>query len=421
MSRARSLILTLLVLLVAAATTTTALADRRTGLGGNRLFEDRDDIFAYPQRILDYRNLIMFDYGATQGSGNGVMLLGSEAMAFGVAVHRGDILTPDVIGLDSNLAWLTNPAHPLLGTQAIPADATDSGAPGVTMVGGAGAGPLTLFDILFGMKAGPGAFGVRLGLGTDGNSAKPPGAGENAVGNFFLMGNLGYSIKGNFRLDTSLNFLYDTSSAVVAGDTTETSDIIRIGLSARGFAALDPKIDLGFLGDITFQNQGHEQNLNVPDGEVTNSGMGFGLLVGVGPAYKVNENTTIAGYAVLGIGYRSGDTVEQVDQQGQYSGTSFVFPGFRMAFETALTSWLYVRSGLQYTYNFLSNTEEQATGDQENASRAANFGWNAGLGIKIADFFFDGAFQHSFLTNGPDFIGGAGGGMFTMVSAGIKF
>jgi hypothetical protein len=159
MSRARSLILTLLVLLVAAATTTTALADRRTGLGGNRLFEDRDDIFAYPQRILDYRNLIMFDYGATQNSGNGVMLLGSEAMAFGVAVHRGDILTPDVIGLDSNLTWLTNPAHPLLGTQAIPADATDSGAPGVTMVGGAGAGPLTLFDILFGMKAGPGAFG----------------------------------------------------------------------------------------------------------------------------------------------------------------------------------------------------------------------------------------------------------------------
>jgi hypothetical protein len=389
-----------------------AFADRRTGLGGNRLIEDRDDIFTYPQRILDYRNLIMFDYGTAQNSGNGVMLMGSPNIAFGVAVHRGDVLTPDVIGLDSNLAWLANPTHPILGAQPP--------LPGVSFIGAPGSGPLTMFDILFGMKAGPGAFGVRLGLGSNGVSNKPPGQSADEVGNFFLMGELGYSLTGSFRLDTSLNFLYDAASVVVNGDRTDSSDIIRIALSSRGFAQLDPKIDLGFIGDITFQNQSHVQNVNINDAKFTNSGTAFGLQVGAGPVYKVNESTTIAGYAVVGMGFRSGDPSNQQDQD-DYSGTSFVFPGFRMAFETALLPWLYVRSGLQYTYLFLSGSVRTAGGDQEAASRRGDFGWNAGMGIKLGDFFFDGAFQHSFLTTGPDFIGGGGSGMFTMASAGYKF
>ncbi|NJL35242.1 MAG: hypothetical protein HC893_17060 [Chloroflexaceae bacterium] len=37
--------------------------------------------------------------------------------------------------------------------------------------------------------------------------------------------------------------------------------------------------------------------------------------------------------------HRSGDPNNQNDQD-EYSGTSFVFPGFRMAFETALLPWL---------------------------------------------------------------------------------
>jgi hypothetical protein len=401
----------LLAVAVSSMSVESAFADRRLGLGGNRLIEDRDDVFTYPQRILDYRNLIMFDYGAAQNSGNGVMLLGSEAMAFGVSVHRGDILTPDVIGLDSNLAWLADPTHPLLGAQAP--------YPGVGFVGGAGSDPLTMFDILFGMKAGPGAFGVRLGLGSNSEASKQPGVGEDAIGNFFLMGELGYSLKGSFRFDASLNFLYDGSKVVVGGQDTETSDVIRVAVSTRGFTPLDPKIDLGFIADLTFANQSHTTGINT-DAKTVDTGLAFGLQGGIGPVYKVNESTTIAGYAVVGLGFRNGDPNNQTDQDG-YSGTSFVFPGFRMAFETALTQWLYVRSGLQYTYIFLSGTQQTPNGDQEASSRRADFGWNAGMGIKLDAFFFDGAFQHSFLTTGPDFIGGGGSGMFTMVSAGYRF
>jgi hypothetical protein len=146
---------------------------------------------------------------------------------------------------------------------------------------------------------------------------------------------------------------------------------VRIGLSARGFAALDPKIDLGFLGDITFQSQGHETNLNVPDGEVTNSGIGLWLCWWVLAPHTRSTRTPPSQVTLCsGSATAAAMTVEQVDQQGQYSGTSFVFPGFRMAFETALTSWLYFRSGLQYTYNFLSNAVEDVgptgqTGDRK--------------------------------------------------------
>src|SRR5688572_9290771 len=83
----------------------TAHADRRSGLSGNLLIQDPDDLFPFPQYALMHRNMIRLDYGGSATSGNGVLTLGNENMAFGVALHRGDLLSPDIVGYNQELVW----------------------------------------------------------------------------------------------------------------------------------------------------------------------------------------------------------------------------------------------------------------------------------------------------------------------------
>src|SRR5262249_55804500 len=84
----------LVALGVLAAVSSTAHADRRTGMAGNLLVEDKDDVFLFPHLTSTYRNLISLDYGGTETSGNALLTLGNADMAYGVALHRGDVLNP---------------------------------------------------------------------------------------------------------------------------------------------------------------------------------------------------------------------------------------------------------------------------------------------------------------------------------------
>ena len=55
---------------VLAAMSSTAHADRRTGLAGNLLIEDKDDVYIFPNLTSTYRNMVSLDYGAPDSQGN---------------------------------------------------------------------------------------------------------------------------------------------------------------------------------------------------------------------------------------------------------------------------------------------------------------------------------------------------------------
>jgi len=101
------------------------------------------------------------------------------------------------------------------------------------------------------------------------------------------------------------------------------------------------------------------------------------------------------------------------------SGTlSLVIPGVNIATEIPLNDWFVVRTGAQYDWNI---ADTSGPGDSGVGSQAGTFGWNAGLGVIIDQFRFDGSLQQGFVLGGPDFIGGTGGGFFAIAALTYSF
>lgn len=392
----RGLITNSLTALGVLAAVSTAHADRRTGLANNLLIEDKDDIYFFPQLTTTYRNLISLDYGATSNSGNALLTLGNADMAYGVALHRGDILTPNAVNeigaLGDPPSLFANPAG--VATIAQP--------------------PATFIDLFL----ATGNLGFRIGLGR-GLTSTTDGAGNTAgESNTFLMGEVGWGTgtRGeNTRLDLSgalrLDFAGSTDGA---GDDLASGTDIGFAGNIRAFVPQDTTMDLGLLGNVSIAS--NSVTASGAPMEPSSSALGFGLGGGVGPAFRFGA-VQVAGYGTLQLGYSSNDPNSEIDNNEQ--GTiNVIIPGVNLATEINLNDWFYVRTGAQYGWNLLDTS---GPGDSGTASQAGVFGWNAGLGVVIDNFHFDGALQQGFVTGGPDFIGGTGGGFFAIASLSYNF
>ncbi len=379
-------------------------AARRDSLAGNLLIEDRDDIFLFPQLTVNNANLVGFDYGPAADSGNGYLVWGSDTTAFGVAIHRGDLLDPQLFPYGGGLP----------------------GSPGASALGGA-TGPLagvvgvdsgTIVDLMAGFDVGGGLAGARLALGNGGQSVTPgdPDADEQSASETFVLLQGGYSMAGPLTLDTALNISFATASQEQGDDTPVEGSDFGIGLKARGYSAMGADMDLGFLGDIVFNTQSIDTT--VADETTTASTSMFAIQGGAGPVFEVEDQAIIAGYGVLGFMSTSSDP--DTDEDDDAEGTSaWVLPGFNLAADIQLLDWLYFRSGAQYLWAINGTSQEVADQDADDKTSQrgpGGFGWNAGLGLEVGDFRFDGSFSNNFLTSGPNFIGG-GSGFLTMASA----
>lgn len=382
------------------ASTPDAEAARRSSLAGNRLILDKNDVLFFPQLSVNYTNLLSVDMGPGAASGAGLAVLGSETMAFGIGVHRGDIFDSPFFPHAVNHPQLGGPPN-LLGELGFPT-------------------PNTIIDLFAGMEIGPGLVGARLALGTGGGTFDPADRNLDisSESQTFFLANLGFSLTGDFRLDTGLNFVVDTGNIIANGDDIIAATNIQVALGGRGYMPMAQGVDLGFLADVNFSSTtiiGYEP---APGFDAVASE--FGLVAGAGPVYDIAGMTTLAGYAVLGI--RSGG--QDPDLDGDDDESSFfvgILPGLQLAADIHLTDWLYFRTGMQYLFGVGSESEATPNGDDISSGTFSQFGWRAGLGLNLGNFSLDGAFTSGFLTSGPDFIGGQGPGLFTMVNAQYRF
>lgn len=67
---------------------------RRSSLHGSLVLEDVTDAYFMPQLLIKYRNLMQIDMGTTADQGSGLLIFGTDAMAFGIVAHRGDNVSP---------------------------------------------------------------------------------------------------------------------------------------------------------------------------------------------------------------------------------------------------------------------------------------------------------------------------------------
>lgn len=378
-----------------------AQADRRTGLGGNILIEDRDDIFLFPQLVLKYKNMIGFDYGSSSGEGNGVLTFGKGRSAFGLVVNRPDASMPIGAGrytLDYELGQKSGMAAPLASAHY-----------------GNYTAPATIIDFLYGTKLGNKNLGFRVGLGHGGSSNAPDGGDASNDGTTVLRvgGGLtlpGTSSRGDIAFDLGLSFGGDVDQDTQVG----SAFALGLGIDARFFKKMTGKMDLGYFGSLGF---GVLSSSNPePDDPPAGQHMTFNLLGGFGPVFHW-DNSRVAGYGIVGFQFASEEPNTEADDD-EHSDMRLWLPGFRLAFEHDVLDWLFVRSGMQYTWHLhnYGDTPGNSSSTAGRGSQAAfgnqngdgSFGWNAGLGIKLGNFSFDGALSHSWLNAGPDFLGGDG-------------
>lgn len=350
---------------------TPALADRRLGLNNDVLVEDDDDVFLFPQKTLQYRNLIVLEYWhpgilpAPGFSGNGVILMGGDNLAFGVAANRPE----------------TN----------------------LLLVDGFTA-PSTLVDLFlaFGL-GGNSSLGFRLGLRHGTDSVDPDQGGESDDGQFVVNLAGGYSMGGGeYRADLSGNFAFITASRSANGDDVADETDIRFNVLGRAYKRLAEQTELGMLGMLGLRS-GSRTDHGAQDRD--SSELVFGLAAGAGPVYHPGPRTIVTMHGLLGLRYRSEDPNEDADDD-ETSGTALFIPAVQMAFEHGITDWFYFRSGASYAYSI----EFGSRGKDDTTETAGAFGWNTGLGLWFGEkdeFRIDGALSQNWITNGPYFLSGA--------------
>lgn len=387
----------------------TAHADRRTGLGGNLLIQDADDVFPFPQYAVKHRNMIRLDYGANQNSGNGIITLGDEKSAFGISLHRGDILNPDIVGFNTELAYLAGVGNPFsrVGGGAFAGPGAAGAAAGSVL-------PATVFDVMYGRQLGDNAFGLRVGFGRGIQSQNIDGDVTKGQQTFAVIQG-GYSLapQQGLKLDLSGNVMFGHGSSTNAGDDVDSGTAIRAGFLGRGYYPINDIVDIGFLGNVSFDNQ-HVTNKTGPDDVGTND-FQFGLMGGIGPNIKL-ERAKIAAYGgfLSGVGKNDPNTDADDDHTKRLR---FAVPMVNMAAEVQVLDWLYVRTGTQYAWDL----NRGKAGDVKERASVGNFIWTAGLGVVKDTFNFDVVVRNGFVTDGPHFIGGNGGGFLAMASLTYRF
>jgi len=375
-----------------------AQAARHSALGGNLLIEDKDDVFFFPQLLLHHRDMISLDYGSSENTGNALMLLGGETAGFGLALHRGDLMSPELAATASELIWL-------YGVQ--------SEFPGA----GFSAGPATMVDLLFAFGlAEETALGFRLGVGR-GSNFVTTGGDDSGGSETFVMLEGGLTLgerPDGLRVDLSLDVLADFGDEESVGTDTLSGRSIKAAHTGRAFYTLFGPLELGFLWGLGYNNNSVTNETITPEpSNVTNS---FNISGGIGPAVTLGS-ATIAGYALIGFDYSTNDPDTETDDD-KTNALSLILPGALMSLEAQLAEWFYARTSAGYQYVVGSTSDDAGV---DTSSLGGRFLWSAGIGFEVEGFSFDGTFESTFITDGPDFLSGNQPGFLTMASVTYRF
>ena len=414
--RRKKLLLALSLVVNATLVVHTAHADRRSGLAGNLLIEDPDDLFAFPQLTLQHRNLIRFDYGGNSSSGNGVLTLGNQSEACSIAVHRGDLLSPDQVGYNTELSWLggVEGAAPLSNTSYGAFQGPALAISGETPAAAQPVLPSTVVDLSYARKLGQNPLGLRLGFGRGVRARKNATDDVQKGAQTFLAAQLGYSERplSGLRWDASGNAVISFGKSTdPAGQDINAGWNLRIAGLARAYYPLNRLVDVGFLANASIANERTKTEVVLHD---TSRDFEFGVRAAVGPSIHL-DRAKIAAYG--GTRITAGKNVASSNANNEENRLRLAAPMVNLAVEVLVLDWLYVRTGAEY--DWLLRRDGSANAKERIGD--GSFHWSLGLGLQKGTFYFDGVVTNGFVTGGPNFIGGNANGFLAMASMTYKF
>jgi hypothetical protein len=393
----RLFMLVLLLLAVASP----SFAARRSSLSGNLLIQDQDDIFFFPHLVSMHNRMVTFDFGpssTTNWLGSGGMAFGDERFTIGLFAHRSDFLG----ALQS--AYNTR------------GDIDNVGFDGeIDVPPGVGPNALNWIDVLAGFEAWGNPWGVRFSVGRNNDD---PNAADIAsdVSAFNVI--VGTRLQQWGATDVSVEFSWASESDQVAAGTTDASPV-HFAVGIRHTAADESDaLFFGWLGEIAYTS-GSADFTPVPAGPGTSGDFSnLNLVLGAGPVYKPNDRTNVAMYGTFEYNQDETDDATVKDTH-----TESVIPGWNVAAEVEIASWLQFRSGLRSKFVFFTEEHDFAdvnTPDTQDKNNRLDFDWSTGIGVRWGNFTFDGYFDPAVITTGTDLLGNASQ-LFGLVTTTLHF
>jgi hypothetical protein len=371
------MLFTLTLVLVAGALD--AQAARRSSLAGNQFIDDPDDMFAFPQLALQYKNRIIVDmepYTDTDGNvgsfGNGSIVFGNDS-AWNFNTGRKDFI--------NNAAFWA-----MGGSDRYWSGFAMNGFPGFR--GGifdADMQVLEWWDLGYAVRLGETPFGVNFSWAKDSAKVGAPGGVDYSTNLYSLQ--LGATLG---TVDLAGEFGIGGYSNNAAPNDQQDVDYLNFSLIARGdledVGGLDWRWAAAFVNGTTKPKADGADNLTSTVGRAS-----------FGPVWGTAGEWEVASYMSF---------LYSTDDFSSTSSMDFViFPSYNIAMEYYVTSWLVARTGVvsyngSVTEKYQGTDENGNVADYEDKYRLSSFSWTLGFGVDKGSWGVDLALNEADVHSG---------------------
>ncbi len=361
-------LLSLTLILVSAAMD--AQAARRSSMAGNQFINDPDDMFAFPQNTILYKDRVIFDLGQGGDESSGSIVFGKDSV-WNFNTGRG--MFPNT----TSWAWG--------GTDRFPggfAGNVDIENPNFEW-----------WDVGFATHLGDTPVGIRFNWQKDSNKHIPAGATdpdeENSTSMIGIQ--LGTTL-GSVELAAEVGFgSYSDKTLTVAPTDANDYSMSLLTLLARGDLTAGD-IDWRWIAAFSTGSRSYKA-----EGVPNDSAIAF--RASFGPVWGTPGEWEVAAYMSFDYMQTEEANGNGADLKDTHTNTNF--PTYNMAMEYYINHWFIIRGGVVSMHDIDKDEyQANATDTEEDNDRDFDIYWTLGLGVDKGNWGLDLALEEDTVHSG---------------------
>jgi len=356
-----------------------ANAARRSALGGNQFIDDADDMFAFPHLLTKYKNSVIFDfapsssYPSSSMMARGTITFGSENndWAWQANTGRSDYL-------DNTAFWAWGGFD---RDQDIFAPFLDFGE-------------VQWWDLGVANKFGNNNWGFTVSWASDADKTTPEGQDpteDESLSMFSFQIGTDLLLNADWALEFGTGTFKDKDPTLDPSDQNDLS-FTEFALAVRGNSFRAGGLDWRWM--VAFAMESADPKL-----QDTEKFSMTGFRGNFGPVFGTPGDWLIGSYIYFESltfqePYVSGDN-------SKYKYTEIIFPGYNIAMEYYITSWLAARGSVfSHFAQWTDKIEGHATDNEEIKGKDYDVYWTAGIGFDKEVWGLDLALEEDNLHTG---------------------
>jgi len=345
---------------------TDANAARRSALGGNQFIDDSDDMFAFPQLLLKYKNSAIFDfapsssYPSSSMEGRGSVTFGDN-WAWQFNTGRGDYL-------DNTASW---------GFGFFDRDIDNMGG-----LAGLPYGHTQWWDVGVATTFGEIPVGFTVSVASWNEKYTPDGADPTTD----MSENMySFQLGATWLLDAEWAIEFGTGSYEDKLTTDSKVSLTEFALAVRGKQFEAGGVNWRWMAAFANMSESF-QPAGIESSTMTGFRGNFGPVWGTPGDWLIGSYLYFE-YVTMKEWYGSQDNDKE-------TYTYFVLPGYNFAMEYYITNWLVARGSVFSHYSHETEKVEGSVGDDgEWKSKYYDFYWTVGLGLDKGTWGLDIALE----------------------------